>query len=176
MDITVAVRAVLKLQAPVSPLQRQLGRMAALALDTLVRAHQRKRRLRMRAQSDLFRQPHPANAGMTVLASISELRLVHLRMTGHALRPRAGSCNVSLVVTGLALRLGVTAREAQARMVRPDVGDLAPIGLVVARSAFLPRKGSLMGIFVARHALGLQPEVRCVAAPVLAVVTILASR
>ena len=54
MDITVAVRAVLKLQAPVSPLQRQLGRMAALALDTLVRAHQRKRRLRMRARSPIF--------------------------------------------------------------------------------------------------------------------------
>ena len=176
MDITVAVRAVLKLQAPVSPLQRQLGRMAALALDTLVRAHQGKRRLRMRAQPDLFRQSRPTNAGMTVLASVSELRLVYLRVAGHALRSRARSRNVAIVVTRLALRLGVARCEAQPRMISPDVGDFTPIGFVVARSAFLPRKGSLMGIFVARHALGLQPEVRCLAAPVLAVVTVLASR
>ena len=150
--------------------------MATLARDALVRSHQGKRRLRMRAQPDLFRQPCPANTGVTVLASVSELRLVHLRVTGHALRAYARSHHVALVVTGLALRLGVARCEAQPRMISPDVGDFAPIGFVVARSAFLPRKGSLMGIFVARHALGLQPEVRCVAAPVLAVVTVLASR
>jgi hypothetical protein len=84
MDVAMTVRAVLKLQAPVSPLQRQLGRMAALALDTLVRAHQRKRGLRMRAQPDLSWQPHPANAGVAVFTSISELRFVYLRMAGNA--------------------------------------------------------------------------------------------
>jgi hypothetical protein len=175
MDITVAVRAVLKLQAPVSPLHRQLGRMAALALDTLVRAHQGKRRLRMRAQPDLFRQPRPANAGMTVLASVSELRLVYLRVAGHALRSRARSRNVAIVVTRLALRLGVARCEAQTRMVSPDVGDFAPIGFVVARSAFLPCKRSLMGIFVTGHTFGLQPEKRSVTAPVANVMTVLAS-
>jgi hypothetical protein len=175
MDITVAVRAVLKLQAPVSPLQRKLGRMAALALDTLVQTHQGKRRLRMRAQPDLFRQPRPANAGMTVLAPVSELRLVYLRMASHALRSRARSRNVALVVTGLALRLGVTPGEAQHRMILPDVGDLAPIGFVVTGDALRPFKRSLVGILVTGHTLGLQAEKRSVAAAVLAVVTVRAS-
>jgi hypothetical protein len=60
-------------------------------------------------------------------------------------------------------------------MILPDVGDFAPIGFVVARDAFRPFKRSLMGIFVARHAFGLQPEKRSVTAPVLAVVTVRAS-
>ena len=149
--------------------------MATLARDALVRAHQGKRRLRMRAQPDLFRQPCPANTGVAVFTSISELRLVHLRVTGHALRAHARSRNVALVVTGLALRLGMARCEAQTRMVSPDIGDFAPIGLVVARSAFLPCKGSLMGIFMTGHAFGLQPEKRSVTPPVANVMTVLAS-
>ena len=113
---------------------------------------------------------------MAVLAPISELGFVHPRMTGDALRAHAGRRDVALVVTGLALRLAVTRGEAQDRMILPDVVDLAPIGFVVTGDAFRPFKRSLMRIFVARHALGLEPEVRCVAAPVLAVVTVLASR
>ena len=149
--------------------------MTTFARDLTVQTLQRKCGLRMCAQPDLLRQPQPTNAGVTVLASISELRLVHLRMTGHALRPRAGSCNVSFVVTGLALRLGVTARKAQARMIRPDVGDLAPIGFIVTGSAFLPSEGALVGVLVTGHAIGLQPEIRRVTAPVPNVMTVLTS-
>jgi hypothetical protein len=150
--------------------------MATLARDALVRAHQGKRRLRMRAQPDLFRQPCPANTGVAVFTSISELRLVHLRVTGHALRAHARSRNVALVVTGLALRLGMARCEAQTRMVLPDVVNLAPIGFVVTGGAFLPPKGPLMGIFVAGHTVGLQAEEGCVSAPVTNIVTVLASR
>ena len=149
--------------------------MTTFARDLPVQTLQGKRRLRMRAQSDFFRQPRPANAGMTVLAPISELRLVHLRMTGNAFRARTGSRDVALVVTGLALGLRVARSEAQAGMISPDVCDLAPVGFVVARRAFLPGKGPLVRIFVTGHTLGLQPEKRGVAAPVLTIVTVLAS-
>jgi hypothetical protein len=66
--------------------------------------------------------------------------------------------------------------EAQAGMICPDVGDLAPIVLVVAGSAFLPCKGSLMGIFVTGHTLGLQSEKGGVATPVAAIVAVGAAR
>jgi hypothetical protein len=176
MDVAMTVGALLKLQTPISPLHGELGRMTTFARDLTVQTLQGKCRLRMRAQSDLLRQPHPANAGMAVLTSISELRFVHLRMTGHALRAHAGRRNVALVVTRLALRLGVARCEAQTGMVSPDVRDLAPIGFVVTRSAFLPSKGSLMGIFVTGHTLGLQSEKRSVATPIAAIVAVGASR
>ena len=131
--------------------------MTTIAGDPSVQALEGKGGLRMCPQPDLFREPHPANAGMTVLAPVSELRFVHLCVAGHALRSRARSRNVALVVTGLALRLGVAPCKAQARMILPDVGNLAPVGFVMARSAFLAAKRSLVGIFVARNAVGLQP-------------------
>ena len=175
MDVAMTVGALLKLQAPIPPLHGELGRMATFARDLTVRAFEGKCRLRMRAQSDFLRQPRPANAGMAVLTSVSKLRFVHLGMTSHALRAHAGRRNVALVVAGLALRLGMARREAQTGMVSSDVGDLAPIGFVVARSAFLPCKSSLMGIFVTGHTLGLQSEKRSVATPIAAIVTVGAS-
>jgi hypothetical protein len=173
MDVAMTVRALLKLQTPVPPLHWELRQMTTIARDPSVQTLQWKCCLRMRAEPDLFRQPHPANAGMTVLAPVSELRFVHLRVAGHALRSRAGSRNVALVVTGLALRLGVACCEAQTRMISPDVGDFAPIGFVVARSAFLSGKGPLVRILVTGHTLGLQAEKRGVTAPVLTIVTVL---
>ena len=147
--------------------------MTTFARYVPVQALQWKCRLRMRAEPDLLRQSEPANAGMAVLASISELRFVYLRVTGHTLRSGAGSHDVALVVTCLALGLRVARSKAQTRMISPDVGDLAPIGFVVARSAFLSGKGPLVRIFVTGHTLGLQPKKRRVTAPVLTIVTVL---
>ncbi len=110
---------------------------------------------------------------MAVLASVAEPRLVYLRMTGDALRADAGRFHVSVVVAGLALRLGVTPCETQARMVLPDVGDFGPVGLAVAGDAFRSIKRAVVGILVARHALGLQSEKRSVAAPIPNVVAVL---
>jgi hypothetical protein len=84
MDVAMTVRALLKLQAPISPLHGELGGMATLARDLSVQALEGKRGLRMRAQPDLSWQPHPANAGVAVFTSISELRFVYLRMAGNA--------------------------------------------------------------------------------------------
>ena len=112
---------------------------------------------------------------MAVLAPISKLRFVHLRMTRHTFRARTRSRNVAFIVTGLALRLGVTRGKAQHRMILPDVVDLAPIGFVVTRDAFGSCKRSLVRILMTGYAVGLQPEIRGVAAPVLAVVTVGAS-
>ena len=110
---------------------------------------------------------------MAVLASVAEPRLVYLRMAGDALRADAGRLHVSVVVAGLALRLGVTPCETQARMVLPDVGDFGPVGFVVAGDAFRSTKRAVVGILVTRHALGLQPEKRSVAPPIPNVVTVL---
>jgi len=112
---------------------------------------------------------------MAVFTSISELRFVNLRMAGDALRARSRCRNVAVVVARLTLGLRVPRGEAQAGMILPDVVNLAPIGFVVTGSAFLPRKGPLMGIFVAGHTVGLQAEEGCVSAPVGAIVAVLAS-
>ena len=149
--------------------------MTTLARDVPVHSLQRKRRLRMRPQPDLRRKPSPANAGMAVLTPISELRLVHLRMAGDALGARTGRHDVPLVVTGLALRLAVTRGEAQDRMILPDVVDLAPIGFVVTGDAFGACKRALVRILVTGQAVGLQSEIRSVAAAVLPVMTVPAS-
>jgi hypothetical protein len=175
VNVAMAVRALLKLQAPISPLHRELGRMTTFARYVAVQALQWKCRLRMRPEPDLFRQSEPANACMAVLTSIPKFRFVHLRVTGHALRARTGSHDVALVVTCFALGLRVARCEAQARMISPDIGDLAPVGFVVARSAFLSGKGPLVRILVTVHTLGLQAEKRGVTAPVLTIVTVLAS-
>jgi hypothetical protein len=152
-----AVCALIELETTIPSLNRKLGRVTALAGDSPVQPLERKDRERMGAQPDLLRQSGPTDAGMTVLASITKLRFVHLRVAGNALRARARSFGVPLVVTGFTLRFRVAPCEAQTWMIRLDVGDLAPVGLVVARSAFRPGKPSCMWIFVAGHALGLQP-------------------
>lgn len=111
---------------------------------------------------------------MAVLTSISELRVVNLRMTSHALGTGTRSHDIALVVTGLALGLGVSRGEAQSWVVLPDVGDLAPVGLVVARRAPGVFKAALVRVFVARSAIGSQPEIRRVSATIADIVTVLA--
>jgi hypothetical protein len=93
-------------------------------------------------------------------------------MTGNALRARRWWLRVALIVTGLALRLGVAPSETQAGVVVPGIGDLAPVRFVVARGAFGIGKPALVRIFVARNAVGLQTQIRRIAAPVLAIVAI----
>jgi hypothetical protein len=112
---------------------------------------------------------------MTVLASISELRLMDLPMTGDAVGTRARGARIALIVAGLALRLGMARGEAQAWMIAPDVGDLSPVGLVVTRGALGAGKPAFVGILVAGHTVGLQPEKRRVAATVAAIMAVLAS-
>ena len=129
----------------------------------------------MGAKPYLRWQTHPTNARVTVLASIAELRVVNLRMTSHALGTGTRSYDIALVVTGLALGLGVTRGEAQARVVLPDVGDLAPVGLVVARRAIGVVKAALVRILVTRSAFGSESEVCRVSAPIADLVTVLTS-
>jgi hypothetical protein len=129
----------------------------------------------MGAKPDPLGKPDPANARVTALTSITELRLVDLRVARDTGRARARSPGVASVVAGLALRLGVAASETQARMIATDVRDLGPIGLVVTRGALGAAKPALMGIFVARHAVGLEPEERLVAPSIASVVAVLAS-
>ncbi len=59
-------------------------------------------------------------------------------------------------------------------MIGPDVGDLSPVALVVARGALGPDERSFVRIFVAGDAVGLQSEEARGAAPIPAVVAILA--
>jgi len=112
---------------------------------------------------------------MTVFASISELRLMDLAMAGDTVGTRARRARIALVVTGLALRLGMARGEAKAWMVAPDVGDLRPVGFIVARGAFGAGEPAFVGILVAGHTVGLQPEKRRVTATVAAIVAVLAS-
>jgi hypothetical protein len=109
---------------------------------------------------------------MAAFAAFSELRVVHLRMTGNAFRSSAGGSRVSPIVTSLALRLGVTSCEAQTGMILPDVGDLPPVGFVVAGRAFGILEPALMGILVAGHTVGPQTEEGGVSTPVATVVTV----
>jgi len=176
VGVSMAVGTLPKPQTTISSLHWQFRRVTALAGHRPMHALERKVGERVRAQSDLLRQLEPANAGMAVLTSISKLRFMHLRMTSHALGAHAGRHDIALVVTCLALGLRMAGGEAQAGMIRPNVGNLAPVVLVVTRSAFLPCKDSLMGIFVTGRALGLQSEKRSVPAPVAAIVAVGASR
>ena len=129
----------------------------------------------MGTKPNLRWQTHPTNARMAVLASISELRVVNLRMASHALGTGTRSHDIALVVTGLALGLGVTRGEAQARVILLDVGDLAPVGLVVARRAIGVVKAALVRIFVTRNAIGSESEIRGVSATIADVVTVFAT-
>lgn len=113
---------------------------------------------------------------MAALASIAELGLVHLRMTGNAVRAHAWRRDVPFIVTGLALRLGVARREAQARMIGPDIGHLRPVTLVVAGSALGPSELAFVRIFVTGNAVGLQSKEARGAAPIAAVVAVTADR
>ena len=109
---------------------------------------------------------------MATLASIAEIGLMHLRMTGNAVRAHAWRRDVAFIVTSLAFRLGVARREAQARMIGPDVGHLSPVALVVAGGALGPSKLSFVRIFVAGDAVGLQSEEARGTTPVAAVVAV----
>jgi hypothetical protein len=132
MHVSVAVDALIKLQTTISLDSRELGRVATLARHILMHALEGKGGAGMGAKPDLFRQPRPTNASVTILTSISELRFVHLRVARHAIRACAGRFDVAFVVTGLALRLRVAPGEAQDGMILLDVGDFDPVGLVVA--------------------------------------------
>jgi len=112
---------------------------------------------------------------MAVFASIAELRFVHLRMAGNALRAGTRRGNVALIVTSLALGLGVARGETQPRVIFSDVGDLGPVGLVVAGDTFVATKPLAVRILVAGHAVRFKPQIRGVAAAVLAVMTVPAS-
>lgn len=175
MHVSMTVGALSEFQLTVASLHWQLGRVAAPARDVSMQALQREVGERMSPQPDLLRQPRPTDARMAVLASIAEPRLVHLGMAGHAVRARGRSRSVPIVMTRFTLRLRVAPGEAQSRMIRPYVGDLAPVAFVVARSAFLPGEPSFVWVLMAGHTLGLQPEIGRVPAPIPLVVTVLAS-
>ena len=155
VDVTMTVGALLEPQAPISPLRRKLGRVTTLTRDVPMQTLEGKCGLRVRSQPDFSWQPGPSDSGVAVLASITELRFVHRRMAGNALRARAWRCHVALVVTGHALGLGVAPGQAQARMIFPDIGYSAPIGLIVTRDALGPCERALMRILMAGSALGL---------------------
>ena len=111
---------------------------------------------------------------MAVLTAITELCLVDRRMTGDTLGACARRTGVALVVTSLALRLGVAGPQAQPGVIAPDVRDLGPVGLVVARSALRSTEPTFVGIFVAGHTVGPEPEKGRVSATIAPVVTLFA--
>ncbi|KPK15522.1 MAG: hypothetical protein AMJ62_08925 [Myxococcales bacterium SG8_38] len=111
---------------------------------------------------------------MAVLASVSEARVVHLRMAGYAFRSGAGGDGIPLIVARLAFRSGVTSSEAQTGVILASIGDLAPVGFVVTRRAFRAGKAALMRVLVAGHAVGVEPEKRLMAAAILPIVALLA--
>jgi hypothetical protein len=113
---------------------------------------------------------------MTVLASVAELRFMHLRVAGHAVRAGARRSNVALVVTVLALRFRMTAGEAQTWMIGPDVGDFSPIGFIVTRRALGSRKLALVRVLVTGNTIGLESEKGRCATPIAQVVAVFATR
>jgi len=175
MHVPMTVTALIELQTSISLLRRQLRRMAARASDLPMRAQEWKIGERMGAEPDLLRQTRPTNARVTVLASIAELRLVHLRMTGNAVRAHAGRLDVAFIVAGLALRLRVTGGQTQPGMIGPDVVDPSPVGFVVTRTALGSGEGAVVRVLVAGHAVGLQSEKGRSSTAVLLVVTVLAA-
>jgi len=174
VHVSMTVRALIEFKTSKSLLRGKLGRVTAPALDVAMQALEREPCERMGTKPDLRWKAHPTNAGVAVLTLVAELRVVNLRMASHALGTRAWSHDVALVVASLALRLGVTGGEAQPGMVLPDVGDLAPVGLVVARSAPCVVKAALVRIFVTRGAIGSESEISGVSAAIPDVVTVLA--
>jgi hypothetical protein len=168
------VRAPIELETAKSLLRGKLGRVAARAFDATMRTVQREPREWMGTKPDLRWQAHPTNAGVAVLTLVSELRVVNLCVTGHALGARAWSHDVALVMTSLALRFGVTRGEAQPGMVLPYVGDLAPVRLVVTRRAPSLVKAALVRIFVTRSTIGSESEIRRVVTAIPDIVTALA--
>jgi hypothetical protein len=149
--------------------------MATIASDFGMHALQRESRHRMGAKADAPWQPQPSNVGVTPLALVSKLGLVNLRMACDTIRAHGRGLCIALVVTGRALRLCMTASEAQAGMIASDIRDLAPVGFVVARSACSLGKPASMRVFVTGCAIGLQAEKRRMTAPVLAIVAIATS-
>lgn len=175
MGVTVTVVALIELELPVSALQRQLWRVAALACDIPVHAFEGEDRFRVCAETDGARELQPTDAGMAALTAIAERSLVNLRMTRDAGRAGARRLHVASIVTGFALGFRVPPGEAQSGVVALDVGDLGPVGLVVTRCAFRAFKPVFVGICMAGSAIGLEPEERRVARPVGAIVAVLAS-
>lgn len=149
--------------------------MALLARHLSMLSLEGKRGEWMGAKADLLREPRPTNARVAALTPVPELGVVDLGVTGNALRACARRVGVALVVTSLALRLRMPRRETQARVIAPDVGDLGPVGLVVARSTLGSRKPVLVRILVARDALGLQSKKGRVPTTVPAIMTFLTS-
>jgi hypothetical protein len=111
---------------------------------------------------------------MAALASIAELRVVYLGMAGDAFGSSARGGRIPAIVTGLALRLGVTPCEAQPGMILPNVGDLGPVGFVVAGRALGSCKPAFVGVLVAGYAVGPQTKKRGVSPPVASVVAVFA--
>lgn len=111
---------------------------------------------------------------MAAFAVIAERRIVNLCMAGNAGGTDARWRDVALIVAGFALGLGVTRRKAQPWVVRPDVCDFSPVGLVVARGALGACKPAFVWVGVARDAVALEPEEGRVASSVLLVVAVLA--
>lgn len=132
MGIAVTVGALRILQASIATRRWQLGEMATIARDLGVHAFQGESGHRMRAKPDASRQAQPPDVGVAALALVSKFGFVDLRMARNTLCARGRGLRVASVVTGLAFGLGMTASEAQTGMIAPGIGDLAPIGLVVA--------------------------------------------
>lgn len=174
MHVSMAVGALLELQATISPLRGKLGRVALVTCNTLMQTFERKDGERMSAEPDLLRQPGPADARMATLTSIAELGFMHRRMAGDAVRAHAWWRDVAFIVASLALRFGVARREAQARMIGSDVGNFRPVALVVAGGAFGARKRPFVRVFVAGDAVRLQSEEGRGATSIAAIVAILA--
>jgi hypothetical protein len=175
MHVPVTVAALRVLQAPVAARHRELRKMATIASDLGMQPSQGKVRHGMSPKADPSWQTQPANVGMAGFAAISELRLVHRRVAGHAIGSGARSVDVALIVTGLALGSGMPAREAETRVIVADVGNLAPVVLVVARRALGSGKPILVRIFVAGDATGWKAEKGGVTPSVAAIVALLAS-
>ncbi len=109
---------------------------------------------------------------MAALATVSEIRFVHVRVAGDTVRTRARWSDVALVVTSLALRPGMSSCEAQHRVIRPNVHDLAPVGFVVAGGALGALEPTLVRIGVAGGALGVEPQERTMAPAISTIVAV----
>jgi hypothetical protein len=157
MHVPVAIAALVEFEPPKSALRGQLGGVAALAVDVLMGTPKREIGQRMRAQADLARQAHPANARVAIFTTVAELGFVNLCMTGNAIRARARRSHVAFIMAGFTFGFGVAGGEAQTWMVLPHVRDLAPVGLVVTGGAVLSAEAAIMGIFVTGRAFGFEP-------------------
>lgn len=129
----------------------------------------------MSAKTNPSRQSQPTDVGVAVFAPVPKLRIVDLRVAGHAVRSGARRSHVATVVAVLALRSSMSSCKAQARVIRPDVGYFAPIAFIVARRTLGIRKPSFMRVLVTGHTIRLEPQVCRMPAAVSTVVAVLAA-